>query len=96
MNLLIADEVADMMRCNPDHFRDRISKKKGFPAAVRLGGLLRWHKQEVEQWILAQTVSPTARQSRRRTPGNKSKANSDRSGPSSGPDQAVPTSSLAG
>lgn len=84
MNLLTADDIAELLRCTADHVRDRITKRKGFPPAYRLGGLLRWERAEVLRWIDAQRVSPAARRSSPRSRGSTPGATSGQSDRPSG------------
>lgn len=65
---LTAGDLAELLRLDEDHVRDRLSKRRDFPAAYRIGGALRWARTDVLDWIEAQRVSPAARRSRRRVP----------------------------
>lgn len=64
MKFLDADDIANMLKLNPDHVRDRLTKQRGFPPAYRPGGVLRWKEEDVEDWIERQAVTPAARRSR--------------------------------
>lgn len=85
MKLITAEGIAELIGVSPRHVSERLSKQDGFPAAMRLGGLLRWDAIEIEQWIRNQRISPAARRSTRRTRGSRSSANSGQSGRASGP-----------
>lgn len=65
MNLLTVREVAELLRLDPEHVRDRLSKRRDFPPAYRVGGL-RWERQDILDWVEAQRVSPAARKARRK------------------------------
>jgi len=49
-DLLDVREVAAMLRCSPRTVR-RLSDAGAMPPPVRLGGLVRWPRQVVTQWI---------------------------------------------
>lgn len=72
MKLLTADEIAEIVGVSSRQVSERLSKQSGFPDAIRIGGVLRWNKTEVEHWISKQRVSPAARRSSRRLAGSKS------------------------
>lgn len=59
--LLTADDLARLLGLHPVYVRDVISKRKGFPDAIRIGKALRWKADEIEDWIDKQRVSPTVR-----------------------------------
>ena len=67
------EQIAAMLDLNVDHVRDRLTKRRGFPDAFRVGGL-RWRLDEIEGWIEKQRVTPAVRRSKKRTPGNRSSA----------------------
>jgi predicted DNA-binding transcriptional regulator AlpA len=59
--LLTADDLARLLGLHPVYVRDVISKRKGFPDAIRIGKALRWKADEIEDWIDRQRVSPAVR-----------------------------------
>ena len=77
MKLIDCAAVAAMLDLNEAHVRDRITKRKDFPAAYRLGRVLRWNAEEVADWLETRRVSPAVRRSRQRKLGNRPAANSD-------------------
>lgn len=87
--LLTADELAARFGMHPVYVRDVLSKRKGFPDAIRIGKSLRWRADEIDDWIDRQRVSPTARRSKRRSAGSKSSGSPGRDARSSAPDQAA-------
>lgn len=87
--LLDIDALAALFDLNPAHIRDRLTKRKDFPPAYRIGGTLRWKADEIDLWIDARRVTPTARRSTRRAPGSTSKARTGSNAPTSEPSQAV-------
>ena len=48
--LLDVTVVAQMLGCSPTHVR-RLSNTRKMPAPVRLGDLVRWRRQSLEEWI---------------------------------------------
>lgn len=60
MKFISAEQIAGMLGLHPAHVRDRLSKRRGFPPAYRVGGL-RWKLDEVEDWIERQRVNPAGR-----------------------------------
>lgn len=58
-----AEQIAAMLDLHPAHVRDRLTKRRGFPDAFRVGGL-RWRLDEVEDWIERQRAIKAARISR--------------------------------
>lgn len=65
MKFLDPNDLAEMLGLNADHIRDRLSKRKGFPPAYRIGGL-RWKADEIEAWIESRKLAPAARKTKRR------------------------------
>lgn len=74
---ITAREIAAMLDLNEAHVRDRLSKRRDFPPAYRIGGL-RWERQDILDWIEAQRVSPAARQSKKPARRNTTSASSGR------------------
>lgn len=64
------EAIAQMLGLNAAHVRDRLTRHRGFPAGFRIGGVLRWRKDEIEEWIEAQRVNRGARRSARQTRGS--------------------------
>lgn len=85
MKFLDVDDIADMLKLNPDHVRDRLTKQKGFPDAYRVGNVLRWDADDVTEWIKKQAVSPAARRSRPPARRSRKEANSSQSAQPSAP-----------
>lgn len=81
---MTADDIADMLRLNAAHVRDRLTKERGFPNAYRIGKSLRWSADEVEDWVKSRAVSPVVRRSKKRTPRSRSVASSGQSDQPSG------------
>lgn len=65
MQFLDLHDLAAMLKLNADHIRDRLSKRKGFPPAYRIGGL-RWKADDIEAWIESRKLAPAARKPKRR------------------------------
>lgn len=59
--MIDAGAIAVMIGLNPNHVRDRLTKRADFPRAYRLGGSLRWKIDDVRDWIDAQQLKPAAR-----------------------------------
>lgn len=66
MKLIDCAGIAALLTLNEAHVRDRLTKRRDFPPAYRIGGALRWKAEEVEDWIESRRVTPTARRSTRR------------------------------
>lgn len=50
--LLTAEQVAAMLACSVRHVR-RLADRSAMPKAVKLGSLVRWRREDIEQWIAA-------------------------------------------
>jgi excisionase family DNA binding protein len=50
--LLLADDVAERLRCSRRHVL-RMAKRGLMPPPVRLGSLVRWPRASIETWIEA-------------------------------------------
>jgi prophage regulatory protein len=61
MKLLDCTAVGELLGLNEAHVRDRLSKRRDFPPAYRLGRALRWSQEEVEDWLEGRRVGPTVR-----------------------------------
>ena len=48
--MLTAADVADMLACSTKTIY-RLVDRGAIPHPVRLGGMLRWHRPRLEQWI---------------------------------------------
>ena len=48
--MLTAADVADMLACSTKTIY-RLVDRGAIPRPVRLGGMLRWHRPRLEQWI---------------------------------------------
>ena len=70
-DLLTVRQVAELLQLNEAHVRDRLSKRRDFPPAYRIGGL-RWERADILAWIEAQRVSPASRRATR--PAQRSRA----------------------
>lgn len=95
MRLIDIPAIADILGLNAAHVRDRLTKRRDFPPGYRIGGVLRWKAEDIEDWIEARKVTPGARRSTQRTRGNRSSIRSDSSAPTSAPVQAAAESSTA-
>ena len=71
MKLIDCAGIAALLTLNEAHVRDRLTKRKDFPPAYRVGGVLRWKQDDIEDWLETRKVTPAARQSTRRARGNK-------------------------
>lgn len=54
-------EIADRLSLNPNHVRDRLTKRPGFPPAFVFGGARRWREEDIEEWIERQRQHPKGR-----------------------------------
>jgi prophage regulatory protein len=95
MTLMDINAIALLLDLNPAHVRDRLTKRRDFPPAYRIGGALRWKREDLDDWIEARRVTPAARRSTRRAPGNTRAASKGSSAPTSAPVPAVAESSTA-
>jgi prophage regulatory protein len=95
MTLMDINAIALLLDLNPAHVRDRLTKRRDFPPAYRIGGALRWKREDLDDWIEARRVTPAARRSTRRAPGSKRAASTDSSAPTSAQALAVAESSTA-
>jgi len=86
--LMTADDIAEMLRLNAAHVRDRLTKERGFPAGYRVGGALRWKREDIEDWLESCAVSPTARRAKKQTGGSRSSAKKGQSAQPSAPTPA--------
>ena len=50
--LFTVQRVAQLLDCSPRHIR-RLADRGAMPRPVRLGNLVRWRREEIEQWIAA-------------------------------------------
>ncbi|WLD13111.1 helix-turn-helix transcriptional regulator [Planctellipticum variicoloris] len=50
--LLTVRQVAELLVCSPRHVY-RLSDAGRMPRPVRLGGLIRWQKSEIDAWLAA-------------------------------------------
>ena len=66
--LINADELAGMLGMHPRWVRDVVSRRKGFPTAIRIGGSLRWDLDEINTWIDDHKLKPAARKIKPSTP----------------------------
>jgi predicted DNA-binding transcriptional regulator AlpA len=67
MQLIDVADIAGLLKLNADHVRDRVTKRRDFPRAHRIGaGALRWSAVEVDAWIEARRLSPDARKPKRK------------------------------
>lgn len=58
------NEIAERLQLNPDHVRDRLTKRKDFPRPFQFGGVRRWKAEEVEDWIESKRQAPDGRRDR--------------------------------
>jgi prophage regulatory protein len=66
MKLLDANAIAAQFELTAEHVRDRLSKRRDFPPAYRIGGQLRWKAEEIEAWVESRRLAPSVRKPRRR------------------------------
>ena len=95
MKLLDIAALAALFDLNEAHIRDRLSKRRDFPPAYRIGGALRWKADEIYDWIDARRITPAARRSKKRTLGSRSATPTDSSAQTSAQAPAAAESSLA-
>ncbi len=50
--LLTVNQVAKLLSCSSRHVY-RLADRSAIPQPVRLGALVRWRRDEIEQWITA-------------------------------------------
>lgn len=50
--LLDVREVAELLRCSPRHVY-RLADAAKMPRPVRLGALIRWRRDELDEWLAA-------------------------------------------
>lgn len=86
MKYIDAQGIADIIGMNPNYVRDRLTRRKGFPDAFRVGDSLRWRLDEFERWLADQRVTRASRQSTRRTPGSRQAGKKDQSAQASAQD----------
>ena len=55
------NEIAERLQLNPDHVRDRLTKRKDFPRPYQFGGVRRWKAEEVDDWIESKRQAPDGR-----------------------------------
>lgn len=89
MSMIDINGIAALLDLNAAHVRDRLTKRRDFPAAYRIGGALRWKREEIDDWIESRRVSPAARRSPRPSRGSTSAARSGSSAPTSARAQAA-------
>lgn len=54
-SLMTVDEIAEALKLNVDHVRDRLVKEPGFPRpAINRPRFRRWIKEEIERWAAAE------------------------------------------
>ncbi len=59
--LMTATEVGALLRCSERHVRD-LAQSRYMPAAIRLGGTLRWSRAAILAWIDAGCPRPARQQ----------------------------------
>jgi excisionase family DNA binding protein len=52
IRLMTVEEIAELLKLNTAHVRDRVTHQKSFPGAIVLGNRKRWIESEVHEWIL--------------------------------------------
>lgn len=55
---LTAQDIADHLRLNPQHVRDRLVKMPGFPAPYVFRGARRWLRDDILEWEQRQRAQP--------------------------------------
>lgn len=70
--LIDVRQVSQMLSCSPRHVY-RLSERGAMPKAIKLGGLNRWDRGELERWVRDQTPGTPSKSrpravQRRRTP----------------------------
>lgn len=51
MTLWTVEDVANTLKLEYRYVRDRLAKRKDFPKPYRIGSVLRWKPEEIEQWL---------------------------------------------
>ncbi|MDF2861389.1 MAG: hypothetical protein K0S02_1661 [Achromobacter mucicolens] len=59
------NDIAERLRLNPAHVRDRLTKRSDFPRPFLFGGARRWKEEEVLDWIESSRLPPDGRRHRR-------------------------------
>lgn len=95
MQLIGIARIAEMLDLNEAHVRDRLTKRKDFPPAHRIGGALRWKAEDIEDWIESRKITRGARQSTRPARGSRSATPTGSNAPTSEQGRAAEESSLA-
>jgi len=55
MELIPAKEVSKILGLKPRYVADKLIHKSGFPTAYRiLGGMRKWDKEEILEWLKTQ------------------------------------------
>lgn len=63
--LITAEEFADLMQVSVRSIW-RLRSAREIPEPLRIGGNIRWRREEVRQWIEAGCPQPTSRENERR------------------------------
>lgn len=58
--LIDVKQVAQMLSCSPRHVY-RLSDRGAMPKAIKLGGLNRWDRGELEKWVRDQSPAPPSK-----------------------------------
>lgn len=85
-------DIAALLSMSEGHVRDRLTRRRDFPAGFRLGTNLRWAEDEVLDWIESRRVNRAYRP--RTRPAPRSTA-SGTSSPDAQPSLPTPAASAA-
>jgi len=56
-------ETSAMLRCSARHIR-RLASSGRMPSPLRVGGLVRWRRSEIDDWIAGGCSSPPKRRAK--------------------------------
>lgn len=64
-------QIAELLSMAEGHVRDRVTRRKDFPAGFRIGSSLRYAEHEVLEWLESRRVNRSVkRQSRKNESAN--------------------------
>lgn len=61
MKYMTIADIAELLAMSVGHVRDRVTRRKDFPAGFRIGSTLRWSREEVEDWMESRRVTRASR-----------------------------------
>lgn len=51
MDLMTAKEIAAVVKLAPRYVAEKLTKRRDFPAAIRMGSVRRWERGDFERWL---------------------------------------------